>query len=135
MQTSNACGPVYVLNTVLLALLFFATHPVKAGESKARAAVPAVRGTLFQWSPGISGGPDLSSVLITDRPDFTESTVTVGKGIAQLEFGYTYIDTGDSNVHSLGEPLLRYGILTEWLELRLGVQPLEEAGETGFSDL
>ena len=51
------------------------------------------RGTLFQWSYGtsFSGGPDLNEPLVTDRPDFTEATVTVGKGVSQIETGYTYI--------------------------------------------
>ncbi|MGE3408748.1 MAG: hypothetical protein AB7I37_18160 [Pirellulales bacterium] len=42
------------------------------------------RGTLFQWSYGtsFSGGPDLSEPIVTDRPDFTEASVTVGQGVA-----------------------------------------------------
>ena len=49
-------------------------------------------GTLMQWSYGnsFSGGPDLESPLVTDRPDFTEATSAVGRGVAQLEIGYTY---------------------------------------------
>lgn len=83
-------------------------------------------GTLFQWNhaeKGInsseSGGP-----LVTDRPDFTEASSTVGLGIAQLEFGYTYTFDNDGTTQTItnafGEPLLRYGVLAEWLELRLG---------------
>ena len=36
------------------------------------------RKTLLQWSYGTSfeGGPDLYEPLVTDRPDFTESSVT-----------------------------------------------------------
>lgn len=81
-------------------------------------------GTLFQWSYGnsFSGGPDLDEPLVTDRPDFTEASSTVGLGVAQLEIGYTY--TFDNNGvqtinHSFPEPLLRYGILDDWLELRV----------------
>ena len=33
---------------------------------------------------GSSGGPDLNAPLVTDRPDFTEASSTVGRGIAQL---------------------------------------------------
>jgi len=89
------------------------------------------RGTLFQWSYGtsFSGGPDLDEPLVTDRPDFTESSVTVGRGVAQIEFGYTYTynnDAGESiRSQSFGEPLLRYGILAEWLEFRIGLSPVE----------
>ena len=90
------------------------------------------RGTLLQWSYGtsFSGGPDLDEPLVTDRPDFTEASSTVGLGVAQLEFGYTYIynnDGGESvRTQSFGEPLLRYGILAEWLELRVALFPTDE---------
>lgn len=90
------------------------------------------RGTLFQWSYGtsFSGGPDLDEPLVTDRPDFTEASVTVGKGVAQIEFGYTY-SYGKNAVESVrsqsfGEPLLRYGILADWLEFRIALPPVEE---------
>lgn len=125
----------YHLLTALMTSLLLSSLQLKAGDDNAPTTDQTSRGTLFQWSSGVTGGPDLSEPLVTDRPDFTEATVTVGKGVAQLEFGYTYIDTGDGDVHSLGEPLLRYGILTDWLELRLGLFPLEEDGESGFSDL
>lgn len=86
----------------------------------------ASRGTLFQWSYGtsFSGGPDLDEPLVTDRPDFTEASSTVGLGVAQLEIGYTYSfdadGTASTKAHSYPEPLLRYGILADWLELRVG---------------
>ena len=90
------------------------------------------RKTLMQWSYGtsFSGGPDLDEPLVTDRPDFTEAASTVGLGVAQLEFGYTYVynnDGGESvRTQSFGEPLLRYGILAEWLELRVALFPIDE---------
>lgn len=89
-------------------------------------------GTLFLWSsaPTASGGPDLAEPLVTDRPDFTEASVTVGKGVAQLEFGYTYTSNTDAAEsvasHSFGEALLRYGILEDWLEFRIAVFPVQE---------
>jgi hypothetical protein len=59
--------------------------------------------------------------LQSDRPDFTESTSTVGKGVFQLESGYTYTRNPEGkpslNEHDLPELLLRYGI-AERLELR-----------------
>lgn len=82
-------------------------------------------GTLFQWSYGasFSGGPNLEEPIVTDRPDFTEASSTVGRGVAQLEFGYTFTSDDDgtttSKVHTYPEMLLRYGILEDWLELRL----------------
>jgi len=84
------------------------------------------RGTLLQWSIGtsFSGGPDLDEPLVTDRPDFTEASSTVGLGVAQLEIGYTYTFDNDGTTstrsHSSPEPLLRYGVLADWLELRVG---------------
>ena len=83
-------------------------------------------GTLFQWSYGTSssGGPNLDEPLVTDRPDFTESSSTVGRGVLQLEMGYTYVSDNDGAdqtiTHSYPELLLRYGIFAEWLELRVG---------------
>jgi hypothetical protein len=84
------------------------------------------RGTLLQWSYGtsFSGGPDLDQPLVTDRPDFTESSSTVGRGVLQLEMGYTYVSDNDGTdqtvTHSYPEPLFRYGVFAEWLELRVG---------------
>jgi hypothetical protein len=61
--------------------------------------------------------------LVTDRPDFTEASTTVGRGVAQFEFGYTYSYDGEDGVqtrgHSSPELLLRLGVLAEWLELRV----------------
>lgn len=90
------------------------------------------RGTLLQWSYGtsFSGGPDLSEALVTDRPDFTESAVTVGRGVAQLEMGYTYTfddEFGErQQSHSYPETLLRFGMLAQWLEFRVGWNYAEE---------
>ena len=93
-------------------------------------------GTLFNWSYGnATGGPDLDAPLVTDRPDFTEASSTVGQGVAQLEFGYTFTenrDNGDSEKsHSIGEPLLRYGLLANWLEFRLALFPTQMDSTTG----
>ena len=37
-------------------------------------------GTLLSWryGDGNTGGPDLDAPLVTDRPDFTEASTTVG---------------------------------------------------------
>ncbi|MCH8053744.1 MAG: transporter [Planctomycetes bacterium] len=67
---------------------------------------------------------------MTDRPDFTEASSTVGRGVTQIEFGYTYTYNADDGTsergQSIGEPLLRYGIFADWLELRIGLLPVEE---------
>jgi len=89
------------------------------------AAESGYRKTLMQWSYGTSfgGGPDVYAPLVTDRPDFTESSVTVGYGVAQLETGYTFFydeeDGAEVRSHSFPESLLRVGMFAEWFELRV----------------
>ena len=58
--------------------------------------------------------------MVTDRPDATESAITVAPGVFQLEFGYTFGEIESVSVHNLGEVLLRVGV-ADMLELRLGV--------------
>jgi hypothetical protein len=121
-----------------------------AGPSVAqnRGCIPSgcvPRGTLFQWSYGtsFSGGPDLNAPLVTDRPDFTEATSTVGRGVAQLEMGYTYIydndGTDQTTDHVYPEALLRVGVLADWLEFRTAwtyVNEVVNGNETsGSNDL
>ncbi len=90
------------------------------------------RKTFLQWSYGTSfeGGPDLEEPLVTDRPDFTEASVTVGYGVVQLETGYTYTydDTATESTrsHSYPESLLRVGTLADWFELRVVWNYVEE---------
>ena len=89
--------------------------------------VPALAiGSLFAMAAGpahAQRGP-----LVADRPDFTEAAATVGRGVFQLEFGYTY----ERDRHSLGETLLRVGVLSEAVELRLGLSPVSvRAGTDG----
>ena len=111
--------------------------PVDLGTDVFRGQDCCDPGTLLQWSRGNSyeGGPDLSEPLVTDRPDFTEASSTVGRGVAQIEFGYTYIRNDDAGVldetHSMGEPLLRYGIFREWLEMRVGLFPVSMRTSSG----
>jgi outer membrane putative beta-barrel porin/alpha-amylase len=66
---------------------------------------------------------DLSGLpepLVTDRPDFTESTSTVPPGHFQVEGGATFTRLGDEESQSLGEILLRVGAGERW-EARLGI--------------
>ena len=57
----------------------------------------------------------------TDRPDFTEGTLTVESGHIQVESGYTFVSNSnngvDTEAHSIPEVLLRLGI-AERTELR-----------------
>jgi hypothetical protein len=92
-------------------------------------------GTLFRWSGALStgGGPNLDEPLVSDRPDFTEASTTVGRGVLQLECGYTYFQDDDgtsiTRLHSWGEPLFRLGVWRDWLELRFAAFPLTEEVE------
>jgi hypothetical protein len=47
------------------------------------------------------------SPIITDRPDFTESTDIVPKGKYQAEFGYTFNKFDKTESHSFRELLIR----------------------------
>lgn len=61
--------------------------------------------------------------IVTDRPDATEASSTVGKGILQFETGFLYETFKTNNIKSesytFNTMLIRYGILDN-LELRLG---------------
>lgn len=61
--------------------------------------------------------------LVSDRPDFTESAVTVGRGVVQVEMGYTFtLDESDgvrSVQHSYPEMLWRIGLFADWFEFRI----------------
>jgi hypothetical protein len=82
--------------------------------------------TMFAW-PGqertLVDGAEREP-LESDRPDFTQSSRTVGLRRAQVELGYTYIRDDaqflDRTSHSFPETLLRVGMLAEWFELRVG---------------
>ena len=90
-------------------------------------------GTLFRWgcAPEVTGGPKRDEPLVTDRPDFTEASVTVGVGVVQVETGYTYFyDSGPGGTlreHSFPEALFRIGFYDDWLEFRI-------AQNIGWSD-
>lgn len=83
-------------------------------------------GTLMQWSYGTSfegGPPGFDEPLASDRPDFTEASTTVGRGVAQVEMGYTYFEDREGGVsrreHSYPEMLWRIGMFAEWFEWRI----------------
>ena len=49
--------------------------------------------------------------LLADRPDFTEGSSTVGRGVFQLEGGVTFANyPSDVNVTTVGEILARWGL-------------------------
>ena len=94
--------------------------------------------TLLKWNSAAEeqgGPPGWDEPLASDRPDFTEASSAVGRGVSQLEMGYTYsYDDGNGarvSSHSYPETLLRQGFLTDWLELRFGWNQGSEASELG----
>jgi len=79
----------------------------------------------------------------TERHDFTQSAVTVGRGVLQVEGGYSYFykDTGEEieGAHTTPETMFRVG-LSEDIELRLRTdyawQFIDEApNKSGAEDL
>src|SRR5262249_10139106 len=81
---------------------------------------------LLKWAvgPEVEEKPEAEDHIVTDRPDFTEASVTVGEGRVQLEAGYTHVRERSAGTTRITEPypeaLLRIGVLSDWLELRLG---------------
>ncbi|PWD99803.1 transporter [Marinilabilia rubra] len=64
------------------------------------------------------------SPLVTDRPDMTESTVSVAPGLMQIESGFHYesdeVEEMNSISRNFNSTLLRYG-LVDGLEFRFGL--------------
>ncbi len=97
---------------------------------------------LGAWGrAGLSNSADEPEPIATDRPDFTESSTTVGAGVSQIEAGYTYTRDSDEKLrgHSWGEPLLRVGVGADWFELRAALSPTTEIidgdRQSGLEDL
>ena len=89
-------------------------------------------GNLFELATRESSAPEERERIETERHDFTQSTTTVGRGVAQLEFGYTYFYRDDGaeteESHATPELMLRYG-LTEDLEFRMRYNNAWQFGE------
>lgn len=84
-------------------------------DSLPHAAAPA---SHFDLNPA-----PLDKPLVTDRPDFTESTSVVPRGRLQLEGGYTFTYDRENGRrikdHTFPEFLLRTGLVDD-VELRIG---------------
>ena len=83
----------------------------------------------------------VSEPLVTDRPDATEASSTVGKGVLQFETGGLYETFEANNVkqeyYTYNTMLVRYGILDN-VELRLGwdfVEGVTLANGTKLNDV
>ena len=133
--------PKWMLAFVLLALVnsqCFSSEPAPTLEVFDRPAISQDFGPDWQR---IVRGQESESLydepLATDRPDFTEASSVVGRGVLQLETGYTYFNDDEDGIstrtHSLPETLFRYGI-SDNVELRLVWNYFwEETSELGSS--
>lgn len=98
-------------------------------------AVPAANGQDAHPGPK----PAQSEPIVTDRPDYTESTETVPAGRMQLEGGYTFSRKNADKEHSMGEWLLRIASGPR-LEMRVGMNSFcrdetPSSTTTGFEDM
>jgi hypothetical protein len=78
---------------------------------------------LVVLSVGPLSAQGIEEPLVTDRPDFTESASAVAPGQIQLEAGYTFTHSDDTDEHTLGEVLLRVGLWNR-VEGRIGVNSI-----------
>ena len=78
----------------------------------------AVCGLAFSSVVGCATATASREPLVSDRPDFTESTSTVGPGHVQAEGGYTFSRSAGERSSAVGEILVRVG-LARFAELRL----------------
>lgn len=109
---------------------------------------PRLHGKLFEFiddfeKPWNDQRAPFEERIDTERHDFTQSALTVGRGVFQAESGYTYIynHTPDEteSTHTFPEMLLRFG-LSEDIEFRLRWNHVwqfidESADQTGSEDL
>lgn len=75
---------------------------------------------LLGLTLAIPAAAQMDEPLVSDRPDFTESTGTIAPGHVQVEGGITRQEIGEADALSVGEILVRIG-LGDRLEARLGV--------------
>ncbi|MDZ4657947.1 MAG: transporter [Bythopirellula sp.] len=128
------------IRQLILAIVATASWQVLCAET-----CNAQASTLMRWNSPLAeeGGPNLDEPMVTDRPDFTEASSTVGRGVIQSENGYTYSfddDGTDETIgHSYPETLWRIGVLADWLELRCAYNYANEEinglGVSGSEDL
>ncbi len=101
-------------NTIITALFFGMLSCAVYSQNDSLNIVSALEGKLISFS---------DEPLVTDRPDATESSSTVGKGVLQFETGGIYESYENNNIknenYTYNTMLIRYGILDN-MELRLG---------------
>ena len=68
---------------------------------------------------GVGSGAAQDTV-VGDRPGFGDAASLVAPGRVQVEVGYTYADLGTSGQHTVGQAVVRVGVVG-WVELRAGL--------------
>jgi hypothetical protein len=115
------------------------TTRLAASRRTVAAALPAVVATAAITLPAtlapvpVAARPAATEPLVTDRPDFTESTETVPEGRTQIEFGATFTRNGGKGGErsdSFGEALVRIATGRR-SELRLGVPSFTRMRSSG----
>lgn len=125
----------------ILAAVFSCLTPVLCLAQEMPSARYTEKSFLFLWPEQDERAVklNLDDSIVTDRPDFTEASSTVGNKVTQLEMGYTYNHQDRDSEHSYPEVLLRQGMFVDWFEFRLGqnLSSLHTRGveTTGFDDL
>lgn len=99
-------------------------------------ALAACAALGFALSACAAGRMEPAEPIVTDRPDFTESTETVPAGMVQAEGGWTFARRGAERERSIGELLVRVGAgrRTE-LRLDLGSYAVTSAGSESVRGL
>ena len=112
-------GPA-IVSVVVTSLARAQSAPAKTGISRDSNVLRAGSPVIPSPQRDEDARPD--AAIVTDRPDFTESSSTVGKGRLQVEAGYTLSRNRDAGIRStqaFPELLLRAGVFANQIELRL----------------
>ena len=144
-MATSACFQQHPLRVLLSAacLVFLVNNADRCAGDACRPACgshccKAGPKTLFSWNCECpedgDEGESAQDAIVTDRPDFTEASSTVGYRRLQIESGYSYTfeeEPGSQFIsHSFPEVLFRVGMLADWFELRIVWNYLDET-QTG----
>lgn len=84
---------------------------------------------FFTAAPGLT-----QESLVTDRPDFTESTLSIQPGTWQIETGVSWLEEDAADGYNLPQALIRTGLAERW-ELRVGLPDYVHADSvSGLTD-
>ncbi len=103
-------------------------------SSRRGLCIKLIAGVIFTAILIFSGTNSMAHEMEGDRPDYSESAVTLPAASIQLESGYTYTWQPDSKEHSLGEVLIRWGVIDRF-ELRFAFNSLVWTRDNGGTSL